>query len=232
MSTKGFSNTASRSVIDALCDADHHAGLPLFVLHDFDIDGLGILNTLYNATRRFQFKHPVRVIDLGLRLSDAQQLGLEGEPVIRKGDLKNLVIERGATSDEQDYLVEKVKAETEGKKIRYTTFGQRVELNVLTSAQLMALITSKLEAHGVRKLIPDADTLAKAYRRAVALQFMNSQLEKLHQDAIQISDKVTIPDHLAAQVEAQLAEQSEQSWDRAIAKLVEPVETEETEASA
>ncbi len=30
MSTKGFSNTASRSVIDALCDADHHAGLPLF----------------------------------------------------------------------------------------------------------------------------------------------------------------------------------------------------------
>ncbi len=233
MSTKGFSNTASRAVIDALCDADDEAGLPLFVLHDFDIDGLGILNTLYNATRRFKFTHPIRVIDLGLRLRDAEELGLEGEPVIRKGDLKDLVIERGATPAEQEYLVERVRAEkTEGNKTSYTTIGQRVELNALTSAQLMDLITNKLEEHSVKKVIPDAAMLTKAYRRAVALHFMNTQLEALHQAAVKISDEAILPEDLVDQVKAQLAENPEQSWDEAIAELAESIETDDAEVSA
>ncbi len=220
MSTKGFSNTASRTVIDALCNADHEAGLPLFVLHDFDIDGLGILNTLHNATRRFKFQHPIRVIDMGLRLPDVEQLDLEGEPVMRKGNLNDLVVERGATEAERKYLIKKMIAETKkDNKISYTTIGQRVELNALTSAQLMNLITDKLEAHDVSKVIPDGDLLAQAYRRSVALHFMNSKLSELHQEAVKISQSVTIPKDLADQVRKQLAQDSEKSWDGAVAEI-------------
>ena len=233
MSTKGFSNTASRSVIDALCGTDDEAGLPLFVLHDFDIDGLGILNTLHNATRRFKFQHPIRVIDLGLRLPDTQELALDGEPVVRKGDLRDLVSERGATEDEQRYLIRRVTSETrKDNKVSYTTIGQRVELNALTSAQLMALITTKLEEHGVRKMIPDADLLAQAYRRAVALQFMNGKMEELHQAAVKSSHQVNIPKDLVSQVQGQLAQDSKQSWDQVIAKLAESVKVEDVEESA
>lgn len=228
MSTKGFSNTAARTVIDTLCHAEEN-GLPLFVLHDFDIDGLGILNTLYNATRRFKFHHPIQVIDLGLRLPDTQELGLEGEPVIRKGDLTNLVIERGATEAERQYLIEKVVADTKEQKTRYTTIGQRVELNALTSAQLMDLITSKLEAHGVSKVVPDADLLAKAYRRTVALHFMNSQLEALHREAVKISQEVMIPEDLMNQVKTRLGQDSIKSWDRVMAELTEPLVMEDSE---
>lgn len=226
MSTKGFSNTASRTVIDALCDAEDEASLPVFVLHDFDIDGLGILNTLYNATRRYKFKHPIRVVDMGLRLSDIESLGLESEPVVRKGDLKNLVIERGATPAEQHYLIQRIVADHEGKK---TTYGQRVELNALTSAQLMNFITGKLKAYRLDKVLPPADTLVKAYRRAVALNYMNSQMEDLHQEAIKASYRVTIPEDLANQVEVRLAKDSLKSWDQVIAELAKPSDSKDTE---
>jgi len=223
MSTKGFSNTASRTVVDALCRADDQAGLPLFVLHDFDIDGLGILSTLHNTTRRFQFNHPIRVIDMGLRLSDVEQLRIEGEPVIRKGDLRDLVIERGATEDEQDYLIKNVVSETKkDDKVSYTTMGERVELNALTSVQLMDLIAAKLKEHQVGKVVPDGDLLAKAYRRAVALHFINSQLDELHKEALKFSAEASLPDDLVDQVTKELTENPEKSWDQAVAELAEP----------
>jgi hypothetical protein len=55
----------------------------------------------------------------------------------------------GATDQEVDFLIA----------------GQRVELNALSSDQLVAMIERKLIAHGVGKVIPDRATLAQAYRR-------------------------------------------------------------------
>lgn len=218
MSTKGFSNTASRTLIDTLCNADDEAGLPLFVLHDFDIDGLGILNTLHNATRRYTFKHPIQVIDMGLRLPNIHELVIDGEPVVRKGDLASLVLERGATPNEQHYLIQRVTADQEGKK---STYGQRVELNALTSAQLIAFITRKLDEAGIGKVIPDADTLASAYRRAVAIHYMNRKFDEIHCEAVTRAQKLTIPEDLAHQVKMKLTEDSMKPWDSVVAELAE-----------
>src|SRR5262245_31205640 len=66
ISTKGVSVTAARQLIDNICGG----GLPLFVLHDFDVAGFLILGTLQRDTRRYQFSSAVEVIDLGLRLGD------------------------------------------------------------------------------------------------------------------------------------------------------------------
>ena len=79
MSTKGMSVTASRQLIEELC-ADHD--IPLLVLHDFDVSGFTIAGTLQESTRRYQFTHSFKVIDLGLRLADTD--GLEPEEVFFK----------------------------------------------------------------------------------------------------------------------------------------------------
>jgi hypothetical protein len=78
MSTKGFSNTAARKLIDVIVG---RLGLKLFVLHDFDIAGFGIKHTLINDGRRYAFEHAVECVDLGLRLSDVDRMALTAEPV-------------------------------------------------------------------------------------------------------------------------------------------------------
>ena len=78
MSTKGMSVTAARTLVEELCGK---RGLPLFVLHDFDVTGFSIKKTLTESGERYQFRHKVNFIDLGLRLTDVEELGLESESV-------------------------------------------------------------------------------------------------------------------------------------------------------
>ena len=67
ISSKGQSVTAMRKLIDEVC-GDH--GLPLFVLHDFDLAGFSILGTLNRDTRRYTFDNEIEVVDLGIQLED------------------------------------------------------------------------------------------------------------------------------------------------------------------
>lgn len=78
LSAKGQSVTACRHLADELCGT---YGMPLLVLHDFDLAGLNILHTLRNDTRRYTFKNEINVVDFGLRLEDAKEWGLESERV-------------------------------------------------------------------------------------------------------------------------------------------------------
>jgi hypothetical protein len=78
MSTKGLSVTASRLLVDRLCS---EYGIPLLVLHDFDKSGFSIVGTLRRNTRRYRFRNRIDVIDLGLRLADVEEWGLESEDV-------------------------------------------------------------------------------------------------------------------------------------------------------
>ena len=75
ISTKGVSVTAARQLVDEVCGG---TGIPLLVLHDFDIAGFMIFGTLGRDTRRYAFANGVNPIDLGLRLEDIA--GLEQEP--------------------------------------------------------------------------------------------------------------------------------------------------------
>ena len=73
-STKGISVTASRELAQALCSK---YGIPLIVIHDFDISGFTIKHTLKHSTRRFTFDKEFEVIDLGMRWEDIRGLGTE-----------------------------------------------------------------------------------------------------------------------------------------------------------
>jgi hypothetical protein len=202
MSTKGMSNTASRELVDDLCGR----GLRLFVLHDFDKAGFSICGTLRRSNRRYHFDrgHAQQVIDLGLRLADVEEYGLESEGVWHKSNPDHNLSVNGATAEEIAVL-------------RHS----RVELNAFASDQLIEWIEAKLEEHEVEKVVPDALVLIDAYQRALRLHLLDREMERAA-GAVQAKvDGTAIPGGLAELVRAELDDDNERSWDDVIAELAE-----------
>src|SRR5262249_7448374 len=132
MSNKGMSVTATRRLIDAF---KARGVEKILVAHEFYAPGFSIFGKLGTDSRRYQFDNEVTVIDIGLRLTDVLQLGLEGEPVtdFQSSKGKEETMRRhGAKDDEIDY-----------------TSGLRVELNALTAPQFIEWLGRKLVEHGV-----------------------------------------------------------------------------------
>ena len=102
MSTKGLSVTASRRLVDRLC---YRYQIPLFVMHDFYVSGLTILRTLRSDTRRYGFENEIEVIDLGLGLTDVQDL--ESEAVTHDKEIEERLKRDGATAAEIEFLKSK-----------------------------------------------------------------------------------------------------------------------------
>jgi hypothetical protein len=152
MSTKGLP-------VKAACDlilSFHERNIQTFVLRDFDLAGFKIVRTLRRGTRLAEGSP---VIDLGLRLADVT--GLTPEPVAysqRVDPRCYLQEDCDATAKEANFLV------SGGAPGRWT--GQRVEINAMTSEQLIAWLERKFELHRVKKLIPDGRTLTQAFKRA------------------------------------------------------------------
>jgi Topoisomerase 6 subunit A/Spo11, Toprim domain len=210
-SNKGVTVTAYRELVEALSKI----GRSIFVLHDFDKWGFTIVETMRGNTRRYVYEDAPNVIDLGLRLTDVEAMALQSEPVTYDGtvDPKINLTQNGATAEECAFLVRD--RDWGDKKWQ----GRRVELNAMTSPQLIDWLEEKLVAHDVAKVIPDEDTLADAYRhKMVAFQFQEG-IEKLRR---QLPDPETIevPDDLADQIDDVLAETPELSWDGTLWQLV------------
>ena len=196
ISTKGVSVTGARRLIDEVCGGNN---LPLFVLHDFDVAGFLILGTLNRDTRRYQFSNNIEPIDLGLRLEDIA--GLEREPAAatktNQNALREQLADNGATDAEISILL-----------------NDRVELNALTSDQLIAMIERKLKAHGIKKVVPDDDLLAEAYLAFHA----SNQLREIYEEAEeQIQSKQDQGSSRSEKkVRAILAKHDDLRWDDAI----------------
>jgi hypothetical protein len=203
MSTKGMSSTSARTLIDSLAKDQ----VPLLALHDFDKAGFSIIGTLRRTTRRFTFSHNAKIIDLGLRLADVRELGLEdsAEAAFDRGrdsaKRENLGL-NGATREEVEFLL-----------------TQRVELNALTSDQLVAFIEGKLSKHGIGKLVPGADLLADAYRLFVH----GDRVKKIVEQTIEkIENKdIAAPADLGARVASHLRQHPKMRWDQAVAAIVD-----------
>jgi hypothetical protein len=218
MSTKGYSNVAARKLVDVICG---ELGLKLFVLHDFDRDGFGIRQTLVESGRRYNFANEVRFVDLGLRLDDVRRLGLDSE-VFALGKVsaeaaREQLRKRGASVEEIAFLID-------GQGVRDLRPGEagkphRVELNAMSSGQLVALIEDGLPRHGVTKIVPDSATLGRAFagfaRERIARPIVERWLVRLGQRV------VALPADLEARVRAYLAEHPEEPWDIAVRKIAE-----------
>jgi hypothetical protein len=201
MSTKGMSVTAARLLVDRLCA--EQSGVPLLVLHDFDKAGFSIVGTLWRDNRRYQFQNKVRVIDLGLRLEDVRAHGLEAEAVVVNPRWAWNLRRNGATEEEVDFLCA----------------GQRVELNAFASRALVDWIESKLDEHGIKKVVPPDDVLAQAYRRAAEAQYIQDKLDSLREEARDYAAGLALPRSLGRRLKGKLKADPATPWDRAIWEL-------------
>lgn len=198
MSTKGMSVTASRTLVESLSAV----GVTTLVAHDFDVAGFTIYRTLRENTTRFQFRTDPKVRYLGLRLSDVTEMQLQEEDVDLDYDPTHELTKCKATSDE----------------IAFLCSGKRVELNAMDSGQFVAWLERKLAENGVTKLVPKADVLRAAFKRAVLVKRANEALEAIQNEWDKDTEETHVPDDLENQV-LKLINSSALSWDEALTKI-------------
>ena len=210
MSTKGMSVVAARALADEMC---HDHDIPLLLVHDFDKSGFSIAGTLQRDTRRYEFRNLITTIDLGLSLQDVIAMGLESEyqhhPKGNKAALIANLRENGATDEEIEFMFR------DFDRLRST---RRVELNAMTSPQFVAFIERKLREHGIAKVVPDEELLAKMYagfEKGRRLKDAVSELGK-----VDMSD-FTAPKDLERRVRQYLKRNQEVRWDVALSSLVD-----------
>jgi hypothetical protein len=203
MSTKGMSTVAARMLVDQLCGPSR---IPLLIVHDFDKAGFSILGTLRTDNRRYEFKHKIEAINLGLSLGDVRECGLASESVAiaDKSQFRANLRGNGATPEEIDFLL---------------TRKERVELNAFTSGDLVSWLERKFEKNHVRKVVPDVGVLSEAYRDAFKRQFIRAAIPRLTDEASKLLDRRGIPVDLHEQVEDFIARHPAEPWDLAIARL-------------
>jgi hypothetical protein len=209
MSTKGTSVVAARALVEELSAG----GVTVFALHDFDKTGFTICHTIGHDTDRHQFGSLPNVIDIGFRLEDVEQMGLESEPVEYKKQTKNPAIrlkECGATDEECAFLVR--------EQVDGIWRGRRVELNAADSGQLIAHIERKLQEHGVRKVVPPAAELNRAFIQL-------ARQAEAHRQAVQTFERddlpvPPVPRDLPERVAEVLAANPEWPWDRAVIHIM------------
>jgi DNA topoisomerase VI subunit B len=143
---EGFASVAVRTL---LARAQQKQKMRVFVLHDCDVDGYNIARTLGEETRRMP-EHNIEVIDLGLRLEQARAMGLEVESYTRRKDIPNTL---DLSDEEREFFIA-------GQTGRKQWSAHRVELNAMSSEQLIALIEDGLKEHeAAEKLVPPPSVL-------------------------------------------------------------------------
>jgi hypothetical protein len=198
-SAKGMSVTAARELAEFL-------GVPFLVLHDFDRAGFIIVDTLAFDTRRYVYKTRPTVIDLGLKLEDVGDLTPE-EYTSTISDER--LREAGASEETIEFLTD-----------------QRVELNAMTSRQLVTFVESKLIATGITKVIPDKHIIEDAYRHYADSDRLSDIWDEVGDEE---RDSVTVPDDLEAKIKDRLEKNRTMTWHRAIRLEIEPDASEDDE---
>jgi hypothetical protein len=203
LSNKGMSVTASRKLADEIC---HAYKIPLLVLHDFDKAGFSITATFERLqSRRYTFQNRIKIIDLGLRLGDIRGLLNErhsdrGSEEARAANLRR----NGATEKEIKFLLQR-----------------RVELNAMTSPQLVAFVERKLRKHRIGKIVPKRSELADAYR----LFLHGNEVERIFQRELKklngSSKNAPVPPDLDHRVRDYLQQNPAARWEEAVAAIVE-----------
>jgi hypothetical protein len=208
MSTKGMSVVAARQLLDELTENVDR----ILVLHDFDVSGFSIAGTLGTDSRRYTFERDLSkvIVDIGLRLPDVTAYGLESETVeVPNREARRETLERhGATDDEVEFLAP------------YDGFCRRVELNAMTSRDLVEFVEMALRINDVEKVIPDAEVLVSHARHRLETK-LSADLLAQHAETISAAAAATeLPADLADRVATLLEDEPALSWDQALARLL------------
>ena len=203
MSTKGMPVTAARLLLDRLAPR----GLKrILVLHDFDISGFSIVGTLGRSSRRYRFVNDVPLIHLGLRLDQVRAMNLESEPVAVGKDWRKVAStlqSHGAAQAEIDFLR-----------------ARRVEINAMTSRQLVDFIEAQLARLGVVKVIPDDAEVVRHARHLIEQHLASEAFQRLRPACAEQARNAVLPDDLREQLRIELGAHPEAAWDTGLATVV------------
>jgi hypothetical protein len=184
--------------ISARAARDLAAGLqvPCFTLHDMDKNGFVMAAGFPSAT------------DLGIHLDDVDEWGLAPEDQHHPNPEQTAatLCRNGATPQEAEFIAG----------------GQRVELNMFTSDQLVAYVEGKLRENGVEKVIPDADTLAQAWERVYMADRINELIDHIYEHGtagLTVEEMRPVPADLADRIRGELEAHPRFSWDEALWKI-------------
>ena len=144
LTSKGFSTRAVRDLLDLLADDDEP--VTVFCIHDADASGTMIYQTLQEETKA-RPRRRVEIINLGLEPWEALDMELEVEPVK----------DRDRRAPVADYIL----ARAGGEAIAEWLQGNRVELNAMTTPQLLEWLDDKMAEHDGEKVVPPADVIVE-----------------------------------------------------------------------
>lgn len=208
LSCKGQSVAAARKYVDHVCHVN--GGVPLFVVHDFDVFGFFIAARLTSVSEdawnddrvAYHFRNEINVTDFGLRLEDARKYGLTDEVCKRP---KYIDPDLGCTKDEREFLYS----------------GRRIELNAFTAPQFVEWLEGKLRKAGLddrERMIPTDDVLEKAYRRSIVTVRINKAVRDIHATLVKEATDATVPKRLRSKLSAAM-KSSDEPWDIALHRL-------------
>lgn len=210
VTSKGFTTRAVRDLLDLLGAGEEP--IRVFCVHDADAFGTMIFQTMQHETRARGARR-VEVINLGLDPWEAIDMGLEPEQV-EVGDRSKAVA---------DY----VQARQDGPRWVNWLQGRRVELNEMTTPQLIAWLDGKMQAHGVGKVIPPAAVIADEAEQRLAEHVEQRITERVLREA-RIDDQVAAAlseiemptaDALAETVAGWVGSHETEAWSAGVAEL-------------
>jgi hypothetical protein len=166
MSSKGFSTRAAKDLIDKL--VAHDEPVEVFCAHDADASGTMIYQTLQDETKA-RGARKIKIVNLGLEPWEAIEKGLEVESVDEPKRLK-AVADYVRKRDDGDYWVDWLQT-------------HRVELNAMTTPQLLIWLDQKMAEHGGGKLIPPMDVLEQELAESIETKLREAITERIMREA-------------------------------------------------
>jgi hypothetical protein len=201
MSSKGFSTRAARDLIDKL--VEHDEPVEVFCVHDADASGTMIYQTLQEATKA-RGARKIKIINLGLEPWEAVASGLEVE-TLEQGEYSKPVA---------DYVRER----EDGQYWDNWLQTNRIELNAMTTPQLIEWLDMKITQFGNGKLIPPTQVLEEDLADRIETKVRTAITESILSEA-KVEDQVAAaivaiktPD--GAQLSCDIVELFEQQSDR------------------
>lgn len=207
MSSKGFSTRAARDLIDKL--VEHDEPVEVFCATDADSSGGMIYQTLQEETKA-RGARKIMIIKLGLEPWEAVAMGLEVETVEETKRRKPVA----------DY----VRKREDGPHWESWLQTHRVELNAMTTPQLIEWLDRKMAEFGSGKLIPPPQVLERDLADRIESNVRAAITERILSEA-KIDDQVAAavaairtPDgaELANDVERLFEQQSDREWRDAV----------------
>ena len=94
--------------------------------------------------------------------------------------------------------------------------SERVEINAMPSDALVAMIERKLDAYGLKKVVPGEETLEEAYRAFHRSRGLRKAFAAVEKDYDAKAKDVAVPKDLQTSVRAILDKHRDLRWDDAV----------------